>query len=273
MRAADSHKKKGRGQKEYDYFIKVVVVGKSGVGKSALMLRFCEGTYNETHVNTIGVDFRFKTFEVLGKKVKLQIWDTAGQEKFRSISSAYYRGADAVMLVYDITCAQSLEDLKTYWVQEVEKHGMEIPTLLLVGNKVDLKDRREVPDFKEQYYPLSFGNLHKNAKIYQVSAKNDIGVNQIFQDLAIRHIQVKEAKKGGKSTMMKSTIKELAQIEEEEGENSGSNSFSSAGERAKKLKSIHLESHVESPQNSHKLTLSGHHHRQNNKAEDGGCSC
>ena len=241
----NNQKKRPKIEKEYDYFIKVVVVGKSGVGKSSLMLRFCEGTFNDFHVNTIGVDFRFKTIQVKGKRTKIQIWDTAGQEKFRTISSAYYRGADVVLLVYDITCAQSLEDLKNYWVQEVEKHGLEVPTLVMVGNKEDMSEIREVPKFKEKTYPLQYGNLNREAMLYEVSAKTDYGINKVFEDMAINHIRSKEYRKAGKSILLRSVDGPLSQINEEEED--GSNSHSSAGEKANKLKSIHLEPYVESP--------------------------
>jgi small GTP-binding protein len=273
MHTSDSGRRRSK-SKEYDHFIKVVVVGRSGVGKSAVMLRFCEDSFIESHVNTIGVDFRFKTIEVQQKKVKVQIWDTAGQEKFRTISSSYYRGADAVVLVYDITSAKSLEDLKSYWIQEVEQHGLEIPNMVLVGNKIDLHDLREVPSFKEKLYPLSFGALNREARIYEVSAKDDIGVKQIFHDLALKYIQARDAKKAGKSMMLRSIDQPLELIKEED-ENSGSNSYSSAGERAKKLRAIQLEAHVESPTSYQKLTLSGYQHQSQQRAgeSDTGCSC
>ena len=87
----DKSKSRKRKQKvDYDYFFKLVLVGKSGVGKSCLMLRFAENQFNENHVNTIGVDFRFKMLNINNKRVKLQIWDTAGQEKFRTIARTYY---------------------------------------------------------------------------------------------------------------------------------------------------------------------------------------
>jgi Ras-related protein Rab-1A len=88
---------------EYDYLFKIVIIGNSAVGKSSLLMRFTDDSFSETHLATIGVDFRFRTLEIDGKIAKLQIWDTAGQERFRTITSAYYKGADAVIMVYDIT--------------------------------------------------------------------------------------------------------------------------------------------------------------------------
>ena len=102
--------------REYDYLFKIVIIGNSAVGKSSLLLRFTDDSFNETHLATIGVDFRFRTMEVDGKIVKLQIWDTAGQERFRTITSAYYKGADAVIMVYDVTKTESFQEIDNFWL-------------------------------------------------------------------------------------------------------------------------------------------------------------
>ena len=88
--------------RDYDEGYKVIIAGSQGVGKSSLLLRFVDNTFSDNLLSTIGVDFKFKTFELKNKKIKMQIWDTAGSEAFRSIVSAYYRGANAVVLVYAI---------------------------------------------------------------------------------------------------------------------------------------------------------------------------
>lgn len=126
--------------KEYDYLFKLVIVGATGVGKSSLLVRFADDDFNETYLTTIGVDFRFRTLPIDGKVVKLQIWDTAGQEKFRTITSAYYKGADGIVLVYDTTNAQSFEEIDKYWIGEVEQYAEANVELLLIGNKSDMED-------------------------------------------------------------------------------------------------------------------------------------
>eukprot|EP00827_Trimyema_finlayi_P001141 TRINITY_DN1395_c0_g1_i2.p1 TRINITY_DN1395_c0_g1~~TRINITY_DN1395_c0_g1_i2.p1 ORF type:complete len:175 (-),score=82.46 TRINITY_DN1395_c0_g1_i2:13-537(-) len=111
--------------------------------QSTWVLRFCENVLNENFLPTIGVDFKIKTFEINKKSVKMQIWDTAGQEKFKTITASYYKGAHGVILVYDITSKQSFQDL-TNWLHEIEKHASDQVNKILIGNKCDLQDKREV---------------------------------------------------------------------------------------------------------------------------------
>merc|ERR1711936_121238 len=91
----------------YDHLFKLLLIGDSGVGKSSLILRFADDTFNGSFIPTIGVDFKVKTVDVGGTKIKMQIWDTAGQERFRTIVSTYYRGAHGIIVVYDVTDRQS----------------------------------------------------------------------------------------------------------------------------------------------------------------------
>eukprot|EP01097_Dermamoeba_algensis_P006746 TRINITY_DN420_c0_g1_i4.p1 TRINITY_DN420_c0_g1~~TRINITY_DN420_c0_g1_i4.p1 ORF type:complete len:135 (-),score=16.19 TRINITY_DN420_c0_g1_i4:474-878(-) len=95
------------GKGAYDYLIKLLLIGDSGVGKSCLLLRFSDDSFTPSFITTIGIDFKIRTIELDGKKIKLQIWDTAGQERFRTITTAYYRGAMGILLVYDVTDEKS----------------------------------------------------------------------------------------------------------------------------------------------------------------------
>ena len=128
---------------EYDYLFKILLIGSSGVGKSSLLSRYSEDSYEANFLPTIGVDFKIKTIEIDGKKVKLQIWDTAGQERFKNITSSYYRGAHGVIVAYDVTDKKSYQDIHT-WMGEVEKHASPNITRVLVGNKSDLEEKRDV---------------------------------------------------------------------------------------------------------------------------------
>ncbi|CAH8462744.1 unnamed protein product [Schistosoma turkestanicum] len=128
---------------DYDYLLKLLLIGDSGVGKSCLLLRFADETFNETYISTIGVDFKIRTLEINGKVVKLQIWDTAGQERFRTITSSYYRGAQGIMIVYDITDKSTFDHVEN-WLLEIGSNAKDQISRILIGNKCDLNDRRAV---------------------------------------------------------------------------------------------------------------------------------
>ncbi len=117
------------------------------MGKSCLLLRFSDDQFTENHMATVGVDFRFKTVPINGRNIKLQIWDTAGQERFKTITNTYYKStfkfyldSNAVFVVYDITSKESFESVENYWLNEVENYADPGTTLVLVGNKSDLKE-------------------------------------------------------------------------------------------------------------------------------------
>jgi len=128
---------------EHDYFFKILLIGDSGVGKSCLLLRFADDSWTDTHISTIGVDFKIKTLNIDGKTIKLQIWDTAGQERFRTITSSYYRGAQGIILVYDCTDQESFANVKQ-WMGEIDRYACENVNKLLVGNKTDLVNEKVV---------------------------------------------------------------------------------------------------------------------------------
>ena len=132
-----------RGDDEYDYLFKVVLIGDSGVGKSNLLSRFTKNEFNLESKTTIGVEFATKSIEVGDKIIKAQIWDTAGQERYRAITSAYYRGAVAALLVYDITKKNTFENAAK-WLQELKDYADDNIVVMLVGNKTDLNNLRDV---------------------------------------------------------------------------------------------------------------------------------
>ncbi|KAL6530323.1 WD40 repeat protein [Orobanche hederae] len=103
----------------------------------------CDDSYLDSYISTIGVDFKIRTVEQDGKTIKLQIWDTAGQERFRTITSSYYRGAHGIIIVYDVTDAESFNNVKQ-WLNEIDRYASENVNKLLVGNKCDLVDNRAV---------------------------------------------------------------------------------------------------------------------------------
>lgn len=126
-----------------EYLFKIVVIGDSAVGKSNLLSRFARDEFDHNSKATIGVEFQTQVVEVDGKEVKAQVWDTAGQERFRAVTSAYYRGAVGALIVYDITRKTTFESVKR-WLDELNTHCDTAVARMLVGNKCDLENIREV---------------------------------------------------------------------------------------------------------------------------------
>lgn len=170
---------------EYDYLYKLLLIGDSGVGKSCLLLRFADNTYTESYISTIGVDFKVRTIELEKKTIKLQIWDTAGEERFRTITSSYYRGAHGIIVVFDVTDQVSYNNVKQ-WLKEIERYACENVNKLLVGNKCDLDDKRQVA----QETAKEFADDLQISYI-ETSAKNATNVDETFIKIAeeIRHMR------------------------------------------------------------------------------------
>jgi Ras-related protein Rab-8A len=174
--------------KTYDYLFKLLLIGDSGVGKTCILFRFSEDAFNTSFISTIGIDFKIRTIELDGKKIKLQIWDTAGQERFRTITTAYYRGAMGIMLVYDTTNEKSFENIKN-WIRNIEEHASTDVEKMVLGNKCDISDRRQVSKERGEQLAVEFG-----IKFMETSAKASINVEDAFFTLA-RDIKNKMEKK------------------------------------------------------------------------------
>ncbi|XP_065000207.1 ras-related protein RIC1-like isoform X4 [Musa acuminata AAA Group] len=188
---------------EYDYLFKLLLIGDSGVGKSCLLLRFADDSYIESYISTIGVDFKIRTVEQDGKTIKLQIvsrsfvdvWkclkdlvmalpllsivvDTAGQERFRTITSSYYRGAHGIIVVYDVTDQESFNNVKQ-WLNEIDRYASENVNKLLVGNKCDLTDGRVVSYETGKAFADEIG-----IPFLETSAKDSTNVEKAFMTMA-----------------------------------------------------------------------------------------
>ncbi|KAK6914401.1 Small GTPase [Dillenia turbinata] len=126
-----------------EYLFKVVIIGDSAVGKSNLLSRYARNEFNPHSKATIGVEFQTQSMEIDGREVKAQIWDTAGQERFRAVTSAYYRGAVGALIVYDISRRTTFESVRR-WLDELNTHSDTTVARMLVGNKCDLENIRDV---------------------------------------------------------------------------------------------------------------------------------
>jgi small GTP-binding protein len=164
----------------YHYLLKYIIIGDSAVGKSCLLLQFTDRRFQATHEVTIGVEYGARVITVDGQTIKLQIWDTAGQETFRSVARSYYRGAAGALLVYDITRRATFAHLAT-WLQEARESGSPDMVVMLVGNKADLDEQqqRQVTYQEGERFAKEHGLVFLEA-----SAKTAQGVEEAFTGTA-----------------------------------------------------------------------------------------
>ena len=176
---------------------KVLLLGDSTVGKTCFLMRYTDNTFQEIHMSTIGLDYRLKTMTLnSGKQVKVQIWDTAGQDRFRAITKNYYKGAHGIILIYDVTNQLTFENV-TNWINQIKEEASDKVTIFLVGNKIDDVENRKIQT-------ESGKNLAENFQLqfYETSAKTGENVEKTFQALVekIDEISLINIKKGGKLT-------------------------------------------------------------------------
>ncbi|TRY65255.1 hypothetical protein DNTS_014060 [Danionella cerebrum] len=182
MRAGSNRTEAAMLEEDMEVAIKVVVVGNGAVGKSSMIQRYCKGIFTRDYKKTIGVDFLERQIIVNGEDVRLMLWDTAGQEEFDAITKAYYRGAQACVLVFSTTDRDSFEAIGS-WKEKVEVEVGDIPTVL-VQNKIDLLDDTVIKNEEAE-------GLAKRLKLrfYRASVKEDLNVNEVFKYLADKYLQ------------------------------------------------------------------------------------
>lgn len=158
----------------YAYLFKYIIIGDTGAGKSCLLLQFTDKRFQPVHDLTIGVEFGARMVNIDDRQIKLQIWDTAGQESFRSITRSYYRGAAGALLVYDITRRETFNHL-TRWLEEARQNGNQNMTIMLIGNKNDLEHRRQVSIEEGEAFAQKHGLM-----FLETSAKTAENVEESF---------------------------------------------------------------------------------------------
>ena len=163
--------------------LKIVLIGESGVGKTSIISQFIDQIFQEDQQSTIGGTFCSKTIRCSnGKILKFEIWDTAGQEKYRSVTKMFYKDADAAILVYDITNPFSYEELQKYWVQQVKECSSQNIIIAIIANKSDLIDLEKVDEGEARNYANKI-----NALYAKTSAKDNIGINNLFLEIAKKY--------------------------------------------------------------------------------------
>ena len=143
-------------EENYEMMFKVVLVGDSSVGKTNIMSKYLKNEFHEDSKATVGVEFGSKQFTIEGHQIKAQIWDTAGQERYKAITSAYYKGAKGAFVVYDITRKQSFDSVDK-WINDLKAAADKKLSIIIIGNKCDLEDQREITKEQGEEKAKSFG--------------------------------------------------------------------------------------------------------------------
>lgn len=160
--------------------IRLLMIGDSGVGKTAMLVRYTDDLFDSTYITTIGIDFKIKNVDLDGFRYKLQIWDTAGQERFRTITRNYFRGAMGIIIMYDVTRRESFNAV-TRWISDIEAHSDDsspVPSIVLVANKIDLVESFEVSCDEGR----NLANKY-NIPFFECSSRNNINIDQLFNFL------------------------------------------------------------------------------------------
>ena len=182
----------------YDKKIKIMVIGETRVGKTALIKKYTKNDFGGVYLTTVGIDFQEKIINVEDKSIKLQIWDTAGEERFRNIAKNYFHTSDGFLLVYDISCRDSFEKL-SFWLEQIRLNAPEHTKCIVAGNKCDLEEKREVNKNEGEDF-----SKENNINFFETSAKEGTNVNEIFQVLANEII--KEIQKNGEKNQRSSQV-------------------------------------------------------------------
>ena len=172
---------------------KVVVLGESGVGKTCLITRYVSDIYNDKTCSTNGATYASKTVDIDNVHLRFDIWDTAGQEKYRSLTKFFYKDATIAILVYDITRRASFEEVKTYWVEQIKTYGDKDIIIGIAGNKSDLFSEEEVHESEAEEFASTI-----NAVFNLTSAYLNNGINELFHSLGKKFLDPSYQVNGGK---------------------------------------------------------------------------
>ena len=169
---------KDKDNKSNDSF-KILTIGESGVGKTSILRRYVQNKFEKHHLATIGIDYQTKTLKIKDKEIKLKIWDTAGQERYRNIANQVYKGADGVILVFDVTDEFSFTKISD-WMEQINNNEKKNEiAIILIGNKCDLTEERMVSEEKGREKAESL-----SIQYYETSAASGKGINEAFLGLA-----------------------------------------------------------------------------------------
>ena len=163
---------------EIDLVFKILLLGDSEVGKSCFLMRYSDNVFIDNYITTIGLDYKLKSVKLdNGKTIKVQLWDTAGQDKYRTIAKNYFKGSHGILLLYDITKTNSFENIRE-WIRDIKEEVSEKAIIFLIGNKIDLEEQRKISKEKgvelAEEYKIPF---------FEASAKSGENVDEVFKAL------------------------------------------------------------------------------------------
>ena len=170
----------------YEEKCQLMIIGDSTVGKTSILSRFSNGTFNSNYLATVGLDFFNKDEIINNKNVRIKIWDTAGQERYKALTKGFFRNAQGILLVYDVTNSETFENLK-YWIQSITTHlgdEKEYVPLVIIGNKIDLNGREINKEDAEKFCS------QEGYKYFETSAKTGEGVDDCIRYLVEEVIKV-----------------------------------------------------------------------------------
>ena len=185
-------------------YIKLTLLGSSGVGKTCIIRRYTEGDFDENNLSTSGASYSQKPLVIEGRTVTVDLWDTAGQEKYRSLGRHFYKNAYIVCLVYDITNNNTFEELKEKWYKDLKMYGEKYTVLAVVGNKSDCYEKEEVPEEEAREYAKSI-----EAQFMLTSAKKGNNIDVLFETLTRQYLGPDFIKKVEEMKEDKGEIKQI----------------------------------------------------------------
>jgi len=189
---------------------KILTIGESGVGKTCILLRYTDNKFIKHHLTTIGIDYKTKDVNINGKSIKLKIWDTAGQERFRNITQQYYKGADGIVLVFDLTDRNSFEKIRE-WMKQIQSYTQrDSIAIVLLGNKCDAENKavssKEANDIATEY----------KMKFFETSAMNNINIEESFKELSTEIMKIKEIKSNNYDNTPQNQSQQLKPVDRNE---------------------------------------------------------
>ncbi|MCQ2818870.1 MAG: GTP-binding protein [archaeon] len=204
-------------EEEHEKSFKLILVGDTGVGKTNLLSRYIMDEFSIETPSTVTMEFGRKIIEIEGQKIKLQIWDTAGQEKFRSLTQSYFKGSKGALIVYDISKEESFEKVQG-WYDDIKASGDKDCVIEIVGNKIDLEESRKISQDVGKTKALKLGTLFT-----ETSALQGTGVEEAFESLVKEILTTANANPSAKGTEAEgegtANINLEKEIKGEEGEN------------------------------------------------------